>query len=162
MLWKIIGFGESFYTETENSFWQQFSHWLRRKFIKWQLLVQPVMKISSKWEHLHFSVLVTLGNINNLTSDMSVLMSLSAPCGFLQLAYTGYHISKFISTTIFILHICIIRPRLMPTLTNGTRTAPQSKMDMDGLNEWGLMAEFHHFSHTNLSLHGTVTLRVSD
>ena len=44
-------------TETEmSSFWWKFRHWLHRKLSKWQLPVQPVMKISSKWRHFRFSV----------------------------------------------------------------------------------------------------------
>ena len=37
------------------SFWQNFHHWCHWKLSFWQLPVQPVMKVSSKW-HLHFSV----------------------------------------------------------------------------------------------------------
>ena len=43
-------------TETEMlSFWWNFNHWLHRKLSFWQLSVQPVMKISSKWRHFCFS-----------------------------------------------------------------------------------------------------------
>ena len=39
-------------TETKmSSFWQNFHHWLHRKLSFWQLSVQPVNKISSKWQH---------------------------------------------------------------------------------------------------------------
>ena len=45
------------YTETEmSSFWRNFHHWLHRKLSKWQLSVQSVIKISSKWQHFRFSV----------------------------------------------------------------------------------------------------------
>ena len=45
------------YTETKMSlFWWNLHHWLQRKLSKWQLSVQPVMKISSKWWHFRFSV----------------------------------------------------------------------------------------------------------
>ena len=45
------------YTETKmSSFWWKFHHWLHRKLSFWQLSVQPVMKISSKWRHFRFSV----------------------------------------------------------------------------------------------------------
>ena len=48
------------YTETEMlSFWWNFNHWLHRKLSFWQLSVQPVMKISSKWRHFCFSVCVS-------------------------------------------------------------------------------------------------------
>ena len=38
------------------SFWWNFHHWLHWKLSSWQLPVQPVMKISSKWQHFRFSV----------------------------------------------------------------------------------------------------------
>ena len=45
------------YTETEmSSFWWNFHHCLHWKLSKWQLPVQPVIKISSKWRHFRFSV----------------------------------------------------------------------------------------------------------
>ena len=44
-------------TETKiSSFRQNFHHLLQRKLSKWQLPVQPVMQISSKWEYFRFSV----------------------------------------------------------------------------------------------------------
>ena len=43
-------------TETKMlSFWRNFHHWLHWKLSFWQLSVQPVMKISSKWRHFRFS-----------------------------------------------------------------------------------------------------------
>ena len=45
-------------TETEmSSFWWNFHHWLHWKLSKWQLPVQPVIKISSKWRHFRFSAI---------------------------------------------------------------------------------------------------------
>ena len=41
-----------------SSFWRNFNHWLHRKLSKWQLSVQSVIKISSKWQHFRFSVSV--------------------------------------------------------------------------------------------------------
>ena len=38
-----------------SSFWWNFHHWLHWKLSKWQLPVQPVIKISSKWQHFRFS-----------------------------------------------------------------------------------------------------------
>ena len=47
------------YTETKmSSFWRNFNHWLHWKLSFWQLPVQPVMKISSKWRYFRFSVAV--------------------------------------------------------------------------------------------------------
>ena len=44
------------HTETKmSSFWRNFNHWLHWKLSFWQLPVQPVMKISSKWRHFRFS-----------------------------------------------------------------------------------------------------------
>ena len=55
--WKFWFFSDDSYTETEMlSFWWNFNHWLHRKLSFWQLSVQPVMKISSKWRHFCFSV----------------------------------------------------------------------------------------------------------
>ena len=43
-------------TETKmSSFWRNFNHLLHWKLSFWQLSVQPVMKISSKWRHFRFS-----------------------------------------------------------------------------------------------------------
>ena len=48
------------FTETEMSqFWRILHHWLHRKLSKWQLSVQSVMKILSKWLHFRFSVEVS-------------------------------------------------------------------------------------------------------
>ena len=42
-------------TKTEMlSFWQNFNHWLHQKLARWQLPVQPVIKIPSKWRQLCF------------------------------------------------------------------------------------------------------------
>ena len=50
-------------TETEmSSFWRNFRHWRHWKLSFWQLSVQPVMKISSKWWHFHFCVIAKPGN----------------------------------------------------------------------------------------------------
>ena len=44
-------------TETErSSFWWNYHHWQHWKLSKWQLPVQPVMTILSKWRHFRFSV----------------------------------------------------------------------------------------------------------
>ena len=43
-------------TETKMlSFWRNFHHWLHWKLSFWQLPVQPMMSISSKWRHIRFS-----------------------------------------------------------------------------------------------------------
>ena len=47
-------------TETEMSSLWNFHHWLHWKLSKWQLPVQPVIKISSKWRHFRFSEIVKL------------------------------------------------------------------------------------------------------
>ena len=43
-----------------SSFWRNFHHWLHWKLSFWQLSVQPVIKISSKWRHFRFSEGTTL------------------------------------------------------------------------------------------------------
>ena len=53
----ILGLLWSMYAETEIlSFSWNFHQWLHWKLSKWQLSVQPVMKISSKWWRLRFSL----------------------------------------------------------------------------------------------------------
>ena len=62
-------------TETEmSSFWLNFHHWLHWKLSKWQLPVQPMIKISSKWQHFRFSVWlnklkqkISCSNVNSLS-----------------------------------------------------------------------------------------------
>ena len=44
-----------------SSFWLNFHHWLHWKLSKWQLPVQPMIKISSKWRHFRFSDGATVG-----------------------------------------------------------------------------------------------------
>ena len=61
-----------------SSFWRNFNHWLHWKLSFWQLPVQPVMKISSKWRHFRFS-----GDVNPGTGDGRVvgLRRIGLPCG---------------------------------------------------------------------------------
>ena len=48
---------EAIYNEMQMlTFWWNSHHWLHWKLSKWQLPVLPMMKISSKWWHFHFSV----------------------------------------------------------------------------------------------------------
>ena len=45
------------YTTTMiSSFWRHFRHWLHRKLSFWQLPMQPMTKMSSKWRYFRFSV----------------------------------------------------------------------------------------------------------
>ena len=44
-------------------FWRNFHHWLHWKLSKWQLPVQPVMTISSKWRHFSCSEITQLSTI---------------------------------------------------------------------------------------------------
>ena len=54
MPWPLTNYVSN--TETKmSSFWWNLHHWLHWKLSKWQLSVQPVMKISSKWQHFRFS-----------------------------------------------------------------------------------------------------------
>ena len=59
--WDIHNKHPIVYAEMEMSpFWWNFHHWLHWKLSKWQLPVQPAMKISWKWQHFHFSVPVRM------------------------------------------------------------------------------------------------------
>ena len=54
---NTLGELKGLFTETKMlSFWWNLHHWLHWKLSFWQLSVQPVMKISSKWRHFRFSV----------------------------------------------------------------------------------------------------------
>ena len=65
------------FTETKmSSFWWKFHHWLHRKLSFWQLSVQPVMKISSKWRHFRFSV-----SPNKLLSKQTICRWFETPLG---------------------------------------------------------------------------------
>ena len=56
-IWVNKSRGLTNFIETEmSSFGWNFCQWLYRKLSFWQLLVQPVMKISTKWWHFRFSV----------------------------------------------------------------------------------------------------------
>ena len=60
------------FTETKmSSFWRNLHHWLHWKLSKWQLSVQPVMKISSKWQHFRFSVRVRNNEIHKTRQTFS-------------------------------------------------------------------------------------------
>ena len=57
-VWFIYSYG---YTKNEmSSFWQNLHHCLYPNLSRWQLLGQPVIQISSKWEHFHSRVLNSL------------------------------------------------------------------------------------------------------
>ena len=56
-------------TETKmSSFWRNFNHWLHWKLSFWQLPVQPVMKISSKWRHFRFSACSLMVMMNSFSA----------------------------------------------------------------------------------------------
>ena len=98
-----------------SSFWWNFYHWLHWKLSFWQLVVQPVMKISSKW-HFHFSVWhsvrPTNGNhskaISEICDDKAVIgiigFSVSLTLGdmvvVLMCNWLAYITDKFISTLV--------------------------------------------------------------
>ena len=66
--WFCI-FGHNFAMEM-SSFWYNFHHRLHWKLSFWQLPEQPVMKISSKWQHLCFNgtydILLQKKSLHNL------------------------------------------------------------------------------------------------
>ena len=74
------------YTEMEMlSFWQKFHHWPHWKLSFWQLSVQPVAKILSKWQHFHYSVnsnfSIMGSQIESPGTNMGPTWVLSAPDG---------------------------------------------------------------------------------
>ena len=56
-IWPTPLFG-SIYTEMKLTFVRNFHHCLHWKMLKWQLPVQPMTKILSKWHHFGFSACV--------------------------------------------------------------------------------------------------------
>ena len=71
-----------------SSFWWKFHHWLHRKLSFWQLSVQPVMKISSKWWHFRFS---ELNHINVILQWKRRRKWCDQPRHRLLGCYWGYH-----------------------------------------------------------------------
>ena len=65
--------GLKIYSQTEMSFRWNFHHWLHRKLSIWQLLVQPVMKISSNDISISVSIKTGYGNISCLTAPSSYI-----------------------------------------------------------------------------------------
>ena len=61
------------------SFWWNFHHWLHLKLSKWQLQVQPVMEISSKWWHFCYGVVHY--NIVNIPQNTYNINSTAQPWG---------------------------------------------------------------------------------
>ena len=87
------------YTETEkSSFWWNVHHWLHWKLSKWQLPVQPVMKISSKWRHFCFSIGSAIdchkmkSNMSFFTSGLRIL-----PKCIIESAYLSFSSPRFMS-----------------------------------------------------------------
>ena len=70
-------------TETKmSSFWWNFHHWLHWKLSKWQLPVQPMMKISSKWRHFRFSEGLTHIQSQALASCIQLAFYHKRTCAF--------------------------------------------------------------------------------
>ena len=57
-----------------SSFWWNFHHCLHWKLSKWQLSVQSVVKISSKWHHFHFSEVWSMFYIPNCIAVLNILL----------------------------------------------------------------------------------------
>ena len=77
------------FTETEIfSFWWNIHHWLYWKLSFWQLPVQPVMKISSKWRPFHFKTNAYISKYKSLQiGDIS-----QSYCCCIMLDYPQKHV----------------------------------------------------------------------
>ena len=84
---SVLAFIAATHTETEiSSFCQNFHHWLQRKLSKWQLAVQLMKKIWSKWHFLfNKNILDTMWLIGETTQwwrnrmkTFSVLLAICA------------------------------------------------------------------------------------
>ena len=122
-VWAII-------TETEmSSFWWNFHHWLHWKLSKWQLPVQPVIKISSKWRHFRFSDVqhpqtiikamgfvknqftsVWLYNLNTIIWLISVEIS-TFPNSFTNSSSDSIHTRPIVSTRVYYIHNAFLSSR---------------------------------------------------
>ena len=91
--------------ETEISpFWRNFDHWLHWKLSKWQLPVQPLMKISLKWWYLCHSNDQAL---SVMTYSFQNIMSIHV----FRLLYWYFCISLYIScfaVSVYTLDHCLI------------------------------------------------------
>ena len=108
----------SLYTETKMlSFWRNFNHWLHWKLSLWQLPVQPVMKISSKWRHFRFSVWHTIYIYCMPYNETSLLLFHIYPANHLH--DTRFAVFKCRS----ILHVPLSLGITMMTSSNGNISA---------------------------------------
>ena len=81
------------YTETEMLFWWHFHHWLHWKLSFWQLPVQPVMKILSKW-HFRFSVCYWILITQSLTCSYCSTMKWQNQLFFVPMISYVYILSR--------------------------------------------------------------------
>ena len=92
-----------------SSFWRNFHHWLHWKLSFWQLPVQPVMIISSKWRHFRFSVAV--GCYNSWAyarcSDCSSLGEISLWNGTVTLMMLADALTTSLTHWGRVAHICV-------------------------------------------------------
>ena len=62
-----------YYTEMRMlSFWRNFHHSLQWKLSKWQLPVQPMIKISSKWRHFRFKDIAVISKTCEIISELTI------------------------------------------------------------------------------------------
>ena len=103
-----------------SSFWWHFHHWLHWKLSFWQLPVQLVMKISSKWQHFRFSgdairwhrSWSTLAQVPDSTKPLPEIMWTNPWMGlmaftwcYFQSKYTRYQNNKISLNIIFKLQL---------------------------------------------------------
>ena len=96
------------YIETiMSSFWRNFHHWQHWKLSFWQLSLQPALKTSSKWQHLHFSF-SQWKNLCNRSFYSQLLFFIVWALTEMVLKYViEIHRLKIDRTTIKILKFCV-------------------------------------------------------
>ena len=97
MWWHVSNHRKLTDTETKmSSFWRNFHHWLHWKLSFWQLSVQPMMKISSKWRHFRFSGIPLCLAMWNIVIDRMQLRQNRTRC--LNITYFSYSHPMHFST----------------------------------------------------------------
>ena len=62
-----------------SSFWWNFHHWQHQKLSFWQLLVQTVIKMTSKWKHSHFIELFMMDRVKQISWNENVFNLMKFP-----------------------------------------------------------------------------------
>ena len=119
-----------------SSFWRNFHHWLHWKLSFWQLPVQPVMNISSKWRPFCFSdqqrqvgAYQRYANAN----DYTVWLFLKAMMGLLNVHSTQHRFENdALYTSNWLMQVSWV---IWKSWEDGSREAPLQILPVDNVNQ---------------------------